>query len=290
MNNPIHTSVFELGAGQTSGTPKSEHAVQTSQPLPVRLIEFHVTHDCNLTCAHCAHFSPQAKRQDVSESTLDSDLAAAAKALTPQNIQILGGEPLLNKRLPELVPLFRHYFSDAIINLITNGVLLLRVPVTLYHSLHASRTGIVVSRYPAIKLDLEGIQKRCDDFGVSLQYWNQDTFVDFLDPTGGTDPVEARANCPMEGCLNIRDERVFPCPVAAWADLGGLPFNAADGVPLTSPAEQLNAILSRDRVTSACAYCRVGADLQPHAMLKRGGHYSRDLYQITPGPGSRAHA
>lgn len=284
MGNPIQTAGIELSTRQTSAAPTSEQGIQSGQPLPVRLIEFHVTHDCNLTCAHCAHFSPTARRQDVSESSLDSNLAAAARALTPQNIQILGGEPLLNARLPELVPLFRHYFPDAIINLITNGVLLLKVPLTLYQSLRASRTGIVVSLYPGVRLNLEGIQKRCDESGVSLQYWRQDTFVDFLDPTGTTDPVEARANCPMEGCLNIRDERVFPCPVAAWADLGGLPFDAADGLPLASSAEQLSAILKRDRITSACAYCRVGADLQPHKMIKRTAYNSRGLYQIIPTP------
>jgi hypothetical protein len=260
--------------------PEKEPGVPSRARLPIRLIEFHVAHHCNLTCANCAHFSPHATRQDISVSNLDPELAAAARSFVPQNIQILGGEPLLNNRLPELVPLFRHYFPEASINLITNGTLLLKVPIVLFQALHASGVGIVVSRYPSVQLDLRAIQQRCEEFGVSLQYWQQDTFVEFLDPSGTADPVAARANCPMEGCNNIRDGRIFPCPVAAWADLGGLPFNPADGLPLVSPIEQLRAILNHDRITSACRYCRVGAKFQPHKMVTRPKHSSGELYRI----------
>lgn len=261
----VKITVLNIGRLDTEERTANKSA-PNSPRLSVSLVEFHVAHHCNLTCTHCAHFSPQLRRQNIPQSSIEADLAAAARTLAPQHVQILGGEPLLNPQLPELIPLFRRYFSNAVINVVTNGILLLRMPSTFYQSLSANNVGIVVSCYPDVSLNMPLIQQRCIEFGVYLECWHQDTFLDFLNPSGNSDPVEARANCPMEGCLNIRDQRVFPCPVAAWADFGGLPFNSSDGLPLMATIDELSTILNRERVTSACAYCRVKPERRPHKL------------------------
>ena len=248
--------------------------------LPVRLIEFHVAHDCNLTCEGCSHFSPTAARQNVTAENLASDLDASSTVLDPEYVHILGGEPLLNRSLSELIPLFRRFFPGAKIKLVTNGVLLLKAPSHLYESLRVNGVGVAVSVYPAVSLDIPAIQRRCEEYRVFLECWRQDTFLDFFDPNGGHDPAVSRAHCPMEDALNVRDGRVFPCPVTAWADLGGFPFFAADGVRLSAGVDEIRTVLSGDRITSLCGYCRPESQRKPHRLVPRGSNRRRRLYQV----------
>ncbi len=237
--------------------------------VPLRLIEFHVAHDCNLTCVGCSHFSPFAKRQDVERTELQRDLEAAGKRLAPEHVHIMGGEPLLNQQLPELLPLFRANFPDASIKVVSNGLLFLRAPSSMCEALRENDIGLAVSVYPKVRLDLKAIEQRCAETGVRLEFWEQDTFLDFFDPEGPIDPVEARAHCPFDDACNIRAGRLFPCPVTAWAEFGGFPFDLSDGVELNAPAEELRSVLSKDRLTSLCKHCRPAPERRPHQLGPR---------------------
>lgn len=237
--------------------------------VPIRLIEFHVAHDCNLTCAGCSHFSPFAKRQNVERDELQRDLEAAAKSLAPEHVHVMGGEPLLNEHLPELLPLFRAHFPAASIKVVSNGVLFPRSAASLCEALRSNDVGLAVSIYPNVRVDRAAIESRCAEAGVRLEFWPQDTFLDFFDPDDSHDPAEARAHCPMEDACSIREGRLFPCPVTAWAEFGGMPFDPADGVELDAPAEQLRDVLSKDRVTSLCGHCRPAPERRPHRLGPR---------------------
>lgn len=237
--------------------------------LAVRLVEFHVAHDCNLTCVGCSHFSPFARRADVDPNELRRDLEAAGRGLEPEHVHVMGGEPLLNEQLPELLPLFRTHFPIASIKVVTNGVLFPRAPVSLCEALRSNDVGLAVSVYPQVRLDRPAIERRCAEAGVRLEFWEQDTFLDFFDPDGLSDPRDARAHCPMEDACNVRAGRLFPCPVSAWADFAGFPFEPADGVELDAPAEQLRDVLSSTRITSLCRHCRSAAVRHPHRLAPR---------------------
>jgi hypothetical protein len=237
--------------------------------VPLRLIEFHVAHDCNLTCVGCSHFSPFARRQDVARTELQRDVEAAGRSLLPEHVHVMGGEPLLNRDLPALLPLFRAHFPAASIRVVSNGVLFPRAAGSLCEALSVNDVGLAVSLYPHVRLDRPAIERRCAEAGVKLEFWRQDTFLDFFDPDGRNDPAEARAHCPMEDACNVRAGRLFPCPVSAWADFGGFPFQPADGVELDAPPERLRSVLSSQRVTSLCRHCRPAAERRPHRLGPR---------------------
>lgn len=237
--------------------------------VQIRLVEFHVAHDCNLTCVGCSHFSPFATRQNVGQAEIERDLELAGRSLEPEHVHVMGGEPLLNPELPELLPLFRSHFPAASIKLVTNGVLFLKAPDSLCDALRRHDITLAISRYPKIRLNRPAILRRCSEAGVRLEFWRQDTFLDFFDPDGRSDPAEARAHCPMGDACNVRGGRLFPCPVSAWADFAGLPFQPADGVALDAPGEQLKSVPSASRTTSLCRHCRPDADRRPHRLGSR---------------------
>ncbi len=235
--------------------------------LRLRLVEFHVVHHCNLRCRGCAHFSPSAQPWHITPGELMSDVTLAGNRLDPIYVHILGGEPLLHAHLAHLIPIFREAFPQSTMKLVTNGVLLHHSSPALLDTLAHNRVILAVSLYPDVALSKREIVNLCADRAVPTEFWNQQTFLDFIDPTGTSDPKRARATCPMADACNVRAGRLYPCPVSAWADLGGLDWNPEDGVPLTAPISKIRKRVSRANTTSCCKYCRTSPARIPHRML-----------------------
>jgi len=230
----------------------------------LRVLEFHMVHHCNLTCAGCSHFSPTAPSWFASPEQFRAQVTEAAESLDPEFIHRLGGEPLLNPRLAELVAIAREAFAGTEIKVVTNGVLVPRAKPELFESLAQNEVHLAVSVYPNVPTDVPRITALCEEHGITLELWPQDTFLDFYDPEGKSDPAEARANCPMEGCMTVRDGRFYPCSVAAWADFDGRPFQPGDGVPLDASADEREAVVDGRHLTSHCRFCRVNPPRFPH--------------------------
>jgi hypothetical protein len=179
-----------------------------------------------------------------------------------------------------LLPLFRKNFPDASIKVVSNGLLFLTAPRALCDELRRNDIGLAVSLYPQVRVDRTAIERRCADAHVRVEFWRQDSFLDFLDPDGRSDPTDARAHCPMEDACNVRGGRLFPCPVSAWADLGGLPFEPADGVALDAAPEELTSVLSTARITTLCRYCRSAPERRPHHLGTRPRRAALRIRQV----------
>jgi hypothetical protein len=184
-------------------------------------------------------------------------------------VHVLGGEPLLHDGIAGLIPLFRAGFPRAVIKLVTNGVLLPRAPDELYRALAECRVAVAVSIYPGVRVRVDEIAARCSAAGVEVEFWPQQTFLDFVDREGRGDPFESRAHCPMQNAANVRDGRLYPCPVTAWADFGHLPWTTDDGVPLEEGPERLATVLDAGIPTSCCRFCRADAPRVPHKLARR---------------------
>lgn len=87
----------------------------------LRVVDLALGYDCNLTCEHCS--AMVLKRDAPSLSLADyRDIVRQARGLDNLSFNLTGGEPLMNDRLEDLIPLLepaRHYISIQ-----TNGTLL----------------------------------------------------------------------------------------------------------------------------------------------------------------------
>jgi hypothetical protein len=236
--------------------------------LAIHIIEFHVVHHCNLTCAGCSHFAPQAKRQFLTHQEIERDVALAGERLEPEFVHIMGGEPLLHPQLADFLEDFRAGFPHATIKIVTNAVLHERMTGKLAEEIRRHRIIVAVSVYPQSGVTKEKVSAWCEQETLEVEFWTQDTFLDFINLEGTSDPVAARAVCTMAGAFNVREGRLFPCPVAAWGQFGGLPFRVEDGVALTSDHDELALALDRRRVNSCCRFCHESPVRVPHRMLR----------------------
>jgi hypothetical protein len=96
---------------------------------PIRRLQIHAAHACNLTCDGCSHFSNYGHAGIVTPEDARAQLAPWSRRLrVTGRFAILGGEPTLNPRLTEFVAVVLELFPDAPLEVATNGFFLDRHP------------------------------------------------------------------------------------------------------------------------------------------------------------------
>jgi uncharacterized radical SAM superfamily Fe-S cluster-containing enzyme len=93
------------------------------KPRKTLRFETDITGHCNLNCKCCNHFSPLVKESFVSLEGFENDFKRLSE-LTGRhndNIDLMGGEPLLHPEINKIMDIARKYF-DGPINIVTNGI------------------------------------------------------------------------------------------------------------------------------------------------------------------------
>ena len=192
------------------------------KPAKIRF-EINLAEHCNLNCYGCSNFSCIAKPElvDIDEFRRDMSRMGEIFGHECERIYLIGGEPLLNPNVPELMRIARENFTCGDIFLFTNGILLSKQDAKFWESCRDNSIAILMSAYP-IKLDIESLRNTAATFGVSVEWaWNQndgerDTFsIQTIDLEGRND---ARLNFAMCGralnCITLKHGRLFTCTFA----------------------------------------------------------------------------
>jgi organic radical activating enzyme len=257
-------------------------------------LEYFLVDHCNLRCAHCSHFSPFMKAWSPSLEEFESDLAALAQVMEVGRFRFLGGEPLLNRQLPEFIAAVRRSGLARQVGLCTNGVLLHKAnPETL-----ARLDWLDVSLYPGTVPDsatIEATARRLsEEIGVRLALYSKPEFRYQILDQPIEDPALVRQvfeTCKMahggwdmfhDGCHTVYRGHYFRCNRPAYTrrylesqghDGDSLPdFSGLDGVALHGPdlgRRLLDYLLSQEPL-SACRWCLGTCGVkQPHRMMTR---------------------
>ena len=91
-------------------------------------IDYHISHLCNLSCESCNHLTNSKHNKILTLKEIENDFLLWYKKIQPCSIHLLGGEPLLNPQIYEILELIRNYFKNSNIKLLTNGLLLHKYP------------------------------------------------------------------------------------------------------------------------------------------------------------------
>lgn len=252
--------------------------------------EYSLARHCNLNCAGCSHFSPVAPEcfPDFADARRDFRRLSQLFDGRCEYIHLMGGEPLLNAQIEDYLAMAREYFPIGDIYLITNGMLLPKMPDGFYKACAKHRILISVTHYP-IDLDYGAIQSRCEKHGVAFEFFRgaeaQTHFNRLaLDPEGRGDLYENYVNCSHgNNCLYLRNGRMYPCGIGANMDLfedhfhAGLALTEEDGVDIyavSSGRELLNRLAAP---SARCRFCRM--DKWPER--RPWGHSKKDMGEWT---------
>ena len=113
-------------------------------------VEVHLAEHCNLNCKYCCHFSCIAQKEFYDLDKFRQDMTKMSSLFNKQllDLQLLGGEPLLNPEINEYVKHSREVFPRTLISIITNATLLDSMGEDFWKTLNENNVNIVPSIYP----------------------------------------------------------------------------------------------------------------------------------------------
>ncbi|MDR2409157.1 MAG: radical SAM protein [Bacteroidales bacterium] len=192
-----------------------------SKPRNKLQFEVHLTEHCNLNCKGCCHFSPIAETEFLNCTVFEQDCRRLYDLTRchVDKIHLMGGEPLLHPKLTEIMDIASKYFDTGIIEIVTNGILLLKQSKKFWECCRKNKVTIIITNYP-INRDDNTIKQMAEKYHVHLEYWGGDikTFDCIpLDLSGSQDCEKSFKSCRTKNlCIQLKDGKLYTCHTAAY--------------------------------------------------------------------------
>ncbi|MDR0538612.1 MAG: radical SAM protein [Tannerellaceae bacterium] len=199
----------------------------------IPILHLHLTDHCNLDCRGCDNFSPLSPEVFADIKTFENDCARISELThgNVQEIQLLGGEPLLHPDVISFINISRKYFPSVSINIITNGILLTKQKDEFWDSCRRNKIQIIVTKYP-IKLNHDAIEKYVRSQGVMFDYYGSTGSVlksmqcSPLDLSGCQNPRDSFLRCNSANrCISLDNGKIYTCSVIPYAKYFNTYFN-----------------------------------------------------------------
>lgn len=184
---------------------------------------------------------------------LAEDLARLKTVVSFSRIQMVGGEPTLHKKLPELMRVARASGIAREVMVITNGHILPRMPDEFWMELDTLQLSI----YPRLSPDIPAFAKaKCAEFNKVFYSTTYTQFHQQLrkEPNDG---AHFRSCHWKSDCYSVHAGAFYLCPQSIFFPkaIMGL-ANGVDGLPLDGITdEKFTAFLNRTEPLNACRVC-----------------------------------
>ena len=136
---------------------------------------------------------------------------------------LLGGEPLLNPDLIDIMSISRDELKNTVIYLYTNGLCFPRMEDVFWETCNKLNINIRITQYP-VNFDYTKWERYAADKGVMVSYENPEpektTIKTPLVEKDGLNPYKNYIKCyHANHCIVLRDGRLYTCPFSAWIDI-----------------------------------------------------------------------
>lgn len=236
---------------------------EVRKPL-IHHLEINIADGCNLNCRGCLHFSNLFQKDEFPDA---AELLAAIEQVARHceifQFRVLGGEPLLYPGLGEFLVQLRKILPDTDIAVISNGILIPKMPEELYQIMRENEIGFNLTLYlPTLKMK-DRIYDTLKQHQVS--YGSHEARTDRFEKFLMLEPAETEENvcesCYPRGILVIREGRLYRCPVEAYIykyyEYFQINLKAPKGVKLFEEGQDWEQLIY-DLYTKPrplCAYC-----------------------------------
>ena len=246
----------------------------------IRILEFEVTHHCNLKCKGCSHFSPLSEKVFGDFDEFSKDLEQIASKIDHVGqIRLMGGEPLLNPDLYKFVEKARQVYPDSEICVVTNGIKLIAIDDRLKETMKKNDAFFSVSLYPPIQEHAKNLVEEMNKEGIKCAVAKvADVFGTRLNPKGDSDKETTMFMCTDTICNIFEKGRISKCSIAHKIPVYEKYFNMEGHFPKCS-LDLYDESLSTAKLyelimgpIDMCAYCgkvkefawdRAGKDPKP---------------------------
>lgn len=189
----------------------------------LEVIDIEIAEHCNLNCNGCTHFSPVSQPRFYEIKKFEQDLLQLHNVFKDKihALQLLGGEPLLNKDVAQYMIISRKIFPYIKIKLLTNGLLLPKMNAEFWKVCRENNIELEATKYP-IKFDYKEVVKVTQRENVKFDFYGRSKYVQKtqyslpLDFEGLQDKEKSFNNCHMaRACFTLNNGKLFTCPYAS---------------------------------------------------------------------------
>lgn len=248
-------------------------------------LEINIVDQCNLNCKGCAHFSNICDNKFVNLENYKRDLELIAEKFYLYNFRLLGGEPLLHPKLPELVEITRNILPNSRIIIVTNGLLINKLSENALKKLSKSNVIVSISLYePTFKM-LDSIINKLNQYNINYlindDYFKKteviEKFHTRLSTTRSEEAYLANQRCSGRFCRFLRDGKISKCYYPLLIELlnkkSGMNFEVSkeDYIELKDIVNGWDAIEKMNGDIPFCEYCREYLD-----EFNREAHHKND--------------
>ena len=194
-------------------------------------VEIHIADHCNLNCCGCSHYAPIADKWFMTAQEFETEISLLAEKLPRffNVIKLMGGEPLMNPEIGELIRLTRVYFPEVNIYIVTNGILIRKMCDSFFDICRKCRVEIYITIYP-INIDYEQLKSFLETKGVKCGFYGDRTECNFrhdvLNRDGRYSSWQNYVTCTRGGTvLQLRHNKIFACAQCAYIEYINKRFN-----------------------------------------------------------------
>jgi len=238
--------------------------------ITLKVVEIHIVSHCNLNCKSCDHFSPLAKKWEISIEEFENTLNKLSYLCKIERLVLIGGEPLLHTNLIKLVELSYQYFPKSRIVIFTNALLLKKQKMNFYQILKKYNVLIQITKYP-IKFDYDSVIKIVTAIGIEVSvendYVDKDNWMQYNLYWKENDDNEHKHCYPRDHleCIQVIDGKLFGCHLGAYSKYYNSYFGdnilnveSEDYFDLNGSMEELDKYIKNfvKYGTQFCSYCQ----------------------------------
>ena len=226
-----------------------------------------VTSRCTLSCEHCSSLMPYYKKQsdfDTSKILASLDRIISCVDLI-YHVELLGGEPFLNKNLPQITKHLLDSGKILHIDIITNGTIL--PSDRILEKLKHDSISVVIDDYGKLSRKTNVLSNSLKRLGIDSRVNKHWAWADLggfeLRKYSDTHLTNLFSNCNFNSCTELLDGILYRCPRSSHGTKTKLiPEYKMDFVQLLDPSE--NDDLLSERISSfmkdkkfifACDHC-----------------------------------
>ena len=201
---------------------KSGYHVLGDGRVSMPKLDIDIVYGCNLRCNHCNRFSPYRKGFAPTREVIQW-IEAWSQKVRPNELNILGGEPLLHPDLPEILRTVQRLWGDIPLRQIwTNGLLIPQLSQDVLDALRETNTRVTISDHSDEELSYDNVVAGCprleanriphgirpsnQEFSVFMNWDNNHQLIPF-----DNDPHVAWAHCWQKYCPAIVDNHLYKC-------------------------------------------------------------------------------
>ena len=235
------------------------------EKLKLKSIDIVLTEKCTLKCVDCSNLMQYYQKPvSVSHEMLLQNISLILSSVDEVNeVRLIGGEPLIYRKIDEVINEINKFKNVEVIVVFTNGTL-----IPNDKTIEASKCTNIryqISDYGKISRRTEQLIRVLRENNLSyvheiVRRWQDCAKLDYQDRTPEKH-FEVYSNCCVNDVLTLLHGRLYGCPFSAHIDnLKACPEFPEDNIELDlvnseQLIEKITSLLANDRYYSACQFC-----------------------------------